>query len=272
MELELDQINDRRTAPRLELEIPVRYSDYGYQWEGVCTSVGVGGCFIQADDPFEPGKDLEVVLFHPDGDELTKDAVVRWGRQPTKRLPGGMGLAFDNRDRRSLELITDFIERLALEDVMLATRYRDAMRPLSITAVLYHARNAPENPVLSDAERTLLSWIDGSRDLRSIRQSVGSEAWDQICYTPFSLRGKGMVTTERTLAADSAAAGTGTKPAASAGVGVQERNAQAHKHYERAIDALESDEPHRALTEARLAIMLAPGDPEVSRLISELEE
>ncbi len=269
----MDQLFDRRATPRLESDLPARFSDYDYEWEGRCASISVQGCFIESDDLLEEGTELELALSHPDGDELTIHGIVRWAREPTGRLAAGMGIAFDLRERRSIELSTDFVERLALEDIATAPRYRDALRPLPINTVVYWARGAPENPILSDAERTFLAWVDGSRNLRAIRDAVGEETWDWICYTPFSLRGKGLITTEAGLAAPSAPAqrASGGATRAPATSDVRSRNAQAHQHYQRAVEALETNERGRALTELRLAIMLAPGDPEIIELPEELE-
>ncbi|MFW6369118.1 MAG: PilZ domain-containing protein [Myxococcota bacterium] len=273
MEVAFDQLDDRRSAPRVETDLPILFSDYAYEWEGRCISISFQGCFIRYPEPFGEGKELALKLTHPDGDELQIDAIVRWAREDSGRLPAGMGVVFDLRDRRLIELTTDFVERLALEDVVLATRYRDALRPMSIVTVMHFARGAPENPVLTDAERTFMAWVDGERNLRSIREAVGPETWELIRFAPFSLRGKGVLTTDKSLAGEPPTTRRAGGPARPAGAAeVASRNAQAHRHYENALDALETNDERRALTELRLALMLAPGDPEISDLLNRLEE
>jgi hypothetical protein len=273
MGMDFDQVDDRRGAARLESHLRAYFSDYNYEWEGICTSISVSGCFLESDERFPTGKEIEVRIVHPDGDEIKVDGMVRWARPAGRGLEAGMGIAFDLRARAIVEQITDFVERFALEDVQLATRYRDASQPMSIMTVLHPARGAPADPVLNDAERTFLAWVDGGRTLRDIREVVGEESWEKICYAPFSLLGKGVLTSQKALAAPPKAqtARSPTRPPPSVGQ-VESRNAQAHAHYEKAMAALEANDKRRALVELRLAIMLAPGDAEISRMIAELEE
>ena len=271
-----DVVRDRRVHPRLATRLPVRFSDFQYEWDGTCLSLSAGGCFIATGTGLPEDTDLDVDLVHPDGDALRVEGRVRWSREATSRVAGGLGIAFDFRKRGVLEALTDFVERLAVVDVKTATRFRAAGQPLPASTILYPARDAPPSPTLTTEERALLACVDGRASLHEIRQEVGEAQWDRLCFAPFSLIGKGVITQRKERAA---ALGPGRARApvgapASAGPTARQviaRSDQAQAYYQQALDARSRNDVRLALTNLRLALMLAPGDAEIAAAIAEIE-
>ncbi len=170
-----DVVRDRRVHPRLATRLPVRFSDFQYEWDGTCLSLSAGGCFLATGAILPVDTDLDVDLVHPDGDALRVEGRVRWSREATSRVAGGLGIAFDFRKRGVLEALTDFVERLAVVDVKTATRFRAAGQPLPVSTILYPSRDAPANPTLTPEERALLACIDGRASLYEIPPGGGRE-------------------------------------------------------------------------------------------------
>ena len=168
-----DVVRDRRVHPRLATRLPVRFSDFQYEWDGTCLSLSAGGCFIATGTGLPEDTDLDVDLVHPDGDALRVEGRVRWSREATSRVAGGLGIAFDFRKRGVLEALTDFVERLAVVDVKTATRFRAAGQPLPASTILYPARDAPPSPTLTTEERALLACVDGRASLHEIPPGGG---------------------------------------------------------------------------------------------------
>lgn len=270
-----DTLTDRRAAPRVTASLPARLSDYLYEWEGRVLSLSAGGCFVSVPQLFAPGKELSVSVTHPDGDELTLDGIVRWARGPGGRLPAGLGIAFDRRHPDRIVDLEDFVERLAVSSVELATRYRAAGRPLPLGTELFPARDAPRDAPLTPEERAFLAAVGDGSPLHEIRRQLGESEWHEASYAAFSLQGKGLVTTDRLRAGQALSGG---RPAA--GVGrpapsvqqVRARTGKAQSFYQQALDALNAGDKRLALTNLRLALMLAPGDPEITAALADLED
>lgn len=273
-----DVVADRRSTPRLATELPVVFSDYQYEWDATCLSLSASGCFIATDTLFAPGKDVEVTLNHPDGDTLKAEGRVRWARGTGEREAPGLGIAFDLRSSDIAAGLTDFVERLAVVDVETATRFRAAGKPLPASTILYVARDAPPNPTLTTEERAFLACVDGQAALYEIKSSVGDTQWERICFAPFSLLGKGVLTRRKANAdprrlsgASQRVGGGGSGNAPTAGQVIR-RSEKAQDYYQQALYALRANDKRLALTNLRLAIMLAPGDPEITATLAELEE
>ncbi len=260
-------LRDRRAYPRLRVSLPCRFSDFNYEWDGHIVSLSTSGCRVEAQQLFRPGKDLSFTIPDETGGELRADGIVRWVAAPTHRERGRLGVEFDLRKAGVAELLTDFIEALAASDVDVAMRYRAAGRPLPMSQILYRKRQTPEGVTLTNEERTFLACLDGRTDLYGVRDQLGP-AWKAINYAAFSLLGKGVITTHRAQGVIGDARGVRPAPTAQE---TMNRNQKAQEYYEQAMAARAQGNDALALTHLRLAIMLAPGDPEITAAIAELE-
>ncbi len=260
-------LRDRRAYPRLAVSLPCRFSDFNYEWDGTVVSLSTAGCRVESRQLFRPGKDLSFVVRTEEGEELTAEGIVRWVRAATGRDPGLLGVEFDLRRPGLAENTTDFVERLAASDVDVAMRYRAAGRPIPMAQILYQKRQRPPDVQLTNEERTFLACIDGRTDLYGVRQALGP-AWESVSYAAFSLLGKGVLTTIQAQGIVGTAQGPRPAPTAKE---TMARNQKAQEYYEKAMEARATGNVPLALTNLRLAIMLAPGDPEITRALEELE-
>jgi uncharacterized protein (TIGR02266 family) len=103
---------ERRTAPRVELQVGVGFHSDTNFYTGFTEDVSEGGLFVATHVPQPIGTRLRLTFTLPAGPEITGEAVVRWLRVPrshdTETVPG-MGVQFEGLEREHEALIREFI-------------------------------------------------------------------------------------------------------------------------------------------------------------------
>ncbi|MDF1562340.1 MAG: PilZ domain-containing protein [Deltaproteobacteria bacterium] len=272
-------LSDRRQFPRMECSIPLRVSDYHFEWDARSLSLSNGGTFIQTSQDFSPGQDIEVTVIDEEfGQECVLEAQVRWVRSAGLG-PHGIGVAFLERRAERLEILHDLVDRLAVADVATATRFRAASKPLPMDTILYVARSAPSSPVLTNEERQFLACVDGHSTLEDIKGQMPDLEFQIISYAPFSLLTKGILTLIEGHGIKKARRRVGGRapqgPMFISGASrkqTQARNAQAQSYYQQALQSLQMNDKRKARTLLALALQLAPGDAEISAALNSLED
>ncbi len=273
-------LSDRRRFPRIACTLPLRVSDYHFEWEAKAVSLSNGGTFIETMQDFAEGQDIEVTVIDEEkGLEVALEAQVRWCRLQGQGARG-VGTAFLERRSERLEILHDLVDRLAVVDVQTAARFRAASKPLPMSTVLYVARAAPRNPTLSNEERSFLAGVDGHASLDDIKGGMSEMEFGLISFAAFSLLGKGILTQTEGHGIKKAARSVGATRQETPGfVGrgfsrreTQARNAQAQAYYHQALESLQQNNQSKAKTLLALALQLAPGDAEITAALDGLPD
>ena len=99
---------DKRQHVRQSISLKVRYPSLDEFLEDYTANISIGGCFLQSQQSFEQGQQLELTLELPDGHEIQTQAVVRW--VSTEPNFTGVGVQFVVISKRDQRLIARLIE------------------------------------------------------------------------------------------------------------------------------------------------------------------
>lgn len=267
--MDTGEIVDRRGYDRVALRFPVEWADHYYEWPGECLNFGAGGVYVIGAKPLKPGKKLNVKLLPPHEAPLELAAKVAFATED------GMGLAFDVRAAEAYERAVDLFERLIARDTNLALKVKSKSRVLRLATTLFPTVAAlSANACVNPAEKRVLGFFNDGRRLEELQRAIGEATWPLHANSVFALLERGVLTTNKGLAAspEDVAAGRAkapVQPAVSTPSGP--RPPQAEKYYQKGQLDLDANNPMSALTNFKLALMLAPGDPQILKLVQELE-
>jgi uncharacterized protein (TIGR02266 family) len=103
---------ERRTAPRLELELEVGLSSESNFYTGLTQDISTGGLFVATHHLRKVGQHVTVHLTLPGTPKMTIDCEVRWIRESTPLLGStttGMGLKFSELTPQARLAISNFL-------------------------------------------------------------------------------------------------------------------------------------------------------------------
>ena len=106
-----------RGKDRRGRRVPLGYRDLshgelGPELRAVTRNIGVGGAFIETDDPMVPGTHLKVPLTLETGDVIAVDAEVRWILDGDDDDVHGMGVKFLGLGPEQLHTLNDYLTSL----------------------------------------------------------------------------------------------------------------------------------------------------------------
>jgi uncharacterized protein (TIGR02266 family) len=102
-------VPDRR-SPRLPIKLRVEYRTAGAFLVSYSVNLSKGGIFVETPSPLPVGSQLELQFEVPGAGELTVEGLVAWVRQGEfDGLPDGMGVQFDQLDRRYGDVIDGLV-------------------------------------------------------------------------------------------------------------------------------------------------------------------
>ena len=269
MSLDTESWTDRRAYDRIPARFPVTWADHYYEWKGECLNFGAGGCYVLAEKPLKPGKKLTVKLMPPREAELELPGKVAFATSD------GMGLSLDVRAPEAFERAIDLFERMIARDTSLAVRLKTKPRLIEPSTVLYATPAAlAAGAVVNAEEKRILSQFNDAKRVDELKKACG-DAWLSHVHAVFALVERGILTTNRALAArpEDLASGRPRAPApVEAGAAPSgPRPPQAEKYYQKGKDDLAAGNKLSALTNFKLALMLAPGDPVILKIVDELD-
>jgi len=93
-------VGDRRSSPRVRIEVEVSYATESNFFVGLTGDVSEGGLFLATYRAIPIGAQLDLELWLPDG-KLEAHGVVRWVREASEGSPPGVGVAFEPLDEAS---------------------------------------------------------------------------------------------------------------------------------------------------------------------------
>ncbi|MFQ5456772.1 MAG: PilZ domain-containing protein [Nitrospirota bacterium] len=109
-----DYYINKRKEPRVPLAIKIKYIDEdGKGHEGITSTLGGGGLFIESPAPLHPGSNvqLEFVLPDKEGGDIKAEGRVVWNRPNFERIINfpGMGIQFTNISDREKKNLVKFV-------------------------------------------------------------------------------------------------------------------------------------------------------------------
>lgn len=89
-----DETRERRSEPRLALEVEVSLASDSQFFTGLSGNLSTGGVFVATYQRLTVGRPVVMQIALPDGEVLAK-GTVRWVREASDGAPPGFGIAFD---------------------------------------------------------------------------------------------------------------------------------------------------------------------------------
>ncbi|GAB4304328.1 MAG: hypothetical protein Kow0090_19910 [Myxococcota bacterium] len=108
----LQEKREKRRFPRIEVQLKVDIkTTYIYTTASVI-NISERGLFIRTQNPLPVGSEIGITLYFPAIDApLTFMGVVRWNRNMSEDVPGGMGVELINPSDELLKTLRDQIAR-----------------------------------------------------------------------------------------------------------------------------------------------------------------
>lgn len=98
---------DKRQHERRDIELKVLYKSITNFLNDYTANISIGGCFLNTQQQFEMGQDIELILVLPNGQDIHATGVVRWVSSDAK-FPG-VGVQFTVLSERDRELIETLV-------------------------------------------------------------------------------------------------------------------------------------------------------------------
>lgn len=258
---------DRRQYDRIAARFPVEWSDHYYEWAGECLNFGTGGVYVITPQPLKAGKQLKIRISPPREPELELDGKVAFATSD------GMGLAFDVRSAEHFEQVQEIFERMTARDPLLLARLRARVRELTPGTMLYPTRlSGGANATVNPLEKQALGLVGDGKRVDEIARGQGDRMF-QLAHGIFALLERGVLTVRQ---GDAAKPGEVSRQPSGPQAGAPAtpsgpRNAQAEKYLQKGKEDFAAGNKLAALTNFKLAIMLAPGDPVILGYLEELD-
>ncbi len=100
---------DKRQHERRDIELKVLYKSITNFLNDYTANISIGGCFLNTQQQFEMGQDIELILVLPSGQDIHATGVVRWVSSDAK-FPG-VGVQFTVLSERDRELIETLVSK-----------------------------------------------------------------------------------------------------------------------------------------------------------------
>lgn len=98
---------NKRQHERRDIELKVLYKSITNFLNDYTANISIGGCFLNTQQQFEMGQDIELILVLPSGQDIHATGVVRWVSSDAK-FPG-VGVQFTVLSERDRELIETLV-------------------------------------------------------------------------------------------------------------------------------------------------------------------
>lgn len=103
----------RRQLPRRRFEVSIDLHSRSNFYTGITENISEGGIFIATEERLPLGTRVDLAFSLPGGEEIRTHGVVRWIREPSGQLAGGMGLGFEEVSEEAYLAIREFLESRA---------------------------------------------------------------------------------------------------------------------------------------------------------------
>ena len=100
---------NKRQHERRDIELKVLYKSITNFLNDYTANISIGGCFLNTQQQFEMGQDIELILVLPSGQDIHATGVVRWVSSDAK-FPG-VGVQFTVLSERDRELIETLVSK-----------------------------------------------------------------------------------------------------------------------------------------------------------------
>lgn len=107
------ETHPRRQLPRKRFEVSIDLHSRSNFYTGITENISEGGVFIATDERLPLGTQVDLAFALPSGEEIRTHGVVRWIREPSGHLAGGMGLGFEEVSEEAYLAIREFLESRA---------------------------------------------------------------------------------------------------------------------------------------------------------------
>lgn len=104
------ETHPRRQLPRKRFEVSIDLHSRSNFYTGITENISEGGVFIATDERLPLGTQVDLAFALPSGEEIRTHGVVRWIREPSGHLAGGMGLGFEEVSEEAYLAIRGFLE------------------------------------------------------------------------------------------------------------------------------------------------------------------
>jgi uncharacterized protein (TIGR02266 family) len=101
---------ERRSTPRVALEIEVSLTSEAYFFVGLTGDVGAGGVFVPTYQLRPVGSMIDMEFTLPEG-KVQARGRVRWVREARDGMPSGLGIAFESLADAERERIEDLCRK-----------------------------------------------------------------------------------------------------------------------------------------------------------------
>lgn len=85
---------NQRQHQRRDIQLQVLYKSIGSFLNDYTANISIGGCFLNTEQPFAMGEQIELVLVLPSGQNIQATAIVRWVSQGKSAQYNGVGVQF----------------------------------------------------------------------------------------------------------------------------------------------------------------------------------
>jgi len=103
----------RRQMPRLRFEVQIDLHSRSNFYTGITENISEGGIFVATPERPPIGSPVDVAFTLPSGYEIRGRGEVRWTRETTGGLSGGVGIGFDGLPDVAKAQIDDFLQSRA---------------------------------------------------------------------------------------------------------------------------------------------------------------
>lgn len=107
------ETHPRRQLPRKRFEVSIDLHSRSNFYTGITENISEGGVFIATEERLPLGTRVDLAFALPGGEEIRTHGVVRWVREPSGNLAGGLGLGFEELSEEAYLAIREFLESRA---------------------------------------------------------------------------------------------------------------------------------------------------------------